>query len=707
MQLFFEPRSVVLIGVSRQSGPGTYNNLEMMARYGYQGRIYVVHPKVPEILGHKTYPRVADLPVTPDLAIISVGRDRVLPVFEECAQKGIRRVIVISQGFADADERGKELQRQLMEMAAKHGVRVVGPNTMGILNAFTGFSTAFVDTVRDPSPPPFSIIAQSGVFQVGYESFTGSIGKAIDVGNAGDVDFIDALEYLENDPQTRLIAIHMEGMRRGGELLKVAERIARKKPIIVLKTGRSAAGARAALSHTGSLVGEDSVFDAAFARAGIVRVRNMIELRAACRAFRHFRSLKGPRVGVVTATGACGIMTADACEDYGLELAPLPEKIREELELAHIAWHHLHNPVDLWPLGMVTGSFIEVFKRAVRGLIEDSGVDAVIGIGPALSSPLHADLDLIAAGRELNRSNPGHKPIALWLYGGDELAQERTLGPEPDLACFGSIDEAVMGLAAFLRYQKLQAEKESGESTFTPDAFPSGHSSHFPLVSPDGILVGEAAFEILKQYGIPQAPGKLAPDAESACAFAGEAGYPVVLKIISPQWLHKSDLGGIRLHITTELELRKAHGDLTELFRQQTPDGILEGILVQKEIQGTEILMGIKKDPQFGPILVVGMGGIYAEVFKDISRSLVPVTLADAERMLGSLHIFPILKGIRGQKGASLDKLAQTIVSLSRLALDYPEIGEMDLNPVLANAEGCWCVDCRILIDRGSGGSTL
>ena len=388
MQAFFQPQSVVLIGVTRQTGVGAYNNLEMLLRYGYRGKVYVVHPKVPEILGIKTYPSVSQLPETPELAVISLGRERVLPVFTECAERGIRHVIVISQGFADADERGKELQQQLVEKARAHGVRIIGPNTMGMLNAFADFSTAFVDIAKEAQPPPLTIVVQSGVFQVGFESFTGHLGKAVDVGNCCDVDFVDVLNFLENDPQTRIIVLHMEGMQHGPEFLRVAGRVARRKPIIVLKTGRSTAGARAALSHTGSMVGEDAVFDAACAKAGLLRVRNVMELRAVSQAFLKFRSLTGPRLGVVTATGACGIMAADACEDYGLELAPPPQRLAEELENPHIAWHRLHNPVDIWPLGMVGGSFTRVFKNAARILLESDRVDAILGIAPALSFPV-------------------------------------------------------------------------------------------------------------------------------------------------------------------------------------------------------------------------------------------------------------------------------------------------------------------------------
>lgn len=698
MQKFFEPRSVVLIGVSRKSGPGAYNNLEMMQKYGYRGRIFVVHPKVSEILGHQTFPKVSDLPETPDLAVISVGRDRVLPVFAECVAKGIKRVIVISQGFADADERGKELQQQLRNLAGESGTRIVGPNTMGVLNAFNGFSTAFVDIPRDPAPPAITLVVQSGIFQVGHESFSGRMGKSIDIGNACDLDFTDVLEYLENDPETQIVVLHMEGMMRGREFLKVASRVAQKKPIIVLKTGRSAAGAKAALSHTGSLVGEDAIFDMVFAKAGLIRVRNMIELHAAARAFLHFPPLRGPRLAVVTASGACGIMSADACEDYGLKLASCPEKIRTELENPYIAWHSLHNPVDIWPLGMVSGSFTEVFKRAVLILLQDEDVDAVLGIAPTLASPLHKDIDMAAAISEIKDENITHKPVALWLYGGDQIRQCESLVGSPDVACFGTIDEAIMGLSATHRYYTFKQREIGEEGLFD---FISKPATGFVKLRPQALLVGEEAFELLRHYDIPVVPGEIAKSLEDALSIAKDIGYPVVLKIISPQWLHKSDWGGLRLNIDGGAELVAAYAELERLFDSRTPEGILDGILVQKQVKGTELLMGIKRDPQFGSILVVGMGGIYTEVFKDVARALVPLESDEAGLMLRSLRIYPILKGVRGQQGVDLNSLGEAVLSLSRLAVAHPEIVELDLNPVVAGPDGCWCVDCRIVVSRG------
>ncbi len=695
MQLFFEPRSVVLIGTSRQTGSGAYNNLEMLLSYGYPGRIYLVHPKVPEILGYQTHPGVADLPEVPDVAVISLGRDRMVPAVRECVQHGVKRLVVISQGFADADDHGKELQAEVVSLARDHGARVVGPNTMGILNPFYGFTTAFIDVPRDPDPVPLTVVAQSGAFQVGPVSFTGRMGKAFDIGNAADVDVVDVLEYLEHDPQTRIIVLHLEGIKRGRRFLNTAARIGRTKPIIALKTGRSAAGAKAAMSHTGSLVGEDAIVDLALAQAGVIRVRNLVEMLAVSRAFLHYRPMKGPRLGVVTATGAFGIIAADCCEDYGLELAPFPEHL-QKMEEERVAWHKLHNPVDLWPLGMVTGSFAGVFQRSLTGLLQDDQVDGALGVAPAFVSPRHADLDIPAAVREIQQHNPQHKPLAILFYGDEAAmqAQARELALDPDVACFDTTDEAVMGLAATWRYQQFLQRAPSSLDF----GVPAPSAARPVLLPPEEVLVGEAALEILRAYDFPLVPGVLTTDEAGAAAAARDVGYPVVLKIISPAWLHKSDWGGVRLNVATEAELQEAYRDLVGRFRHRTPDGALDGILVQKQVNGTELLFGLKRDPQFGPVLVAGAGGIYTEVLKDVARALAPVNPDQAAQMLQSLKIFPILKGARGQTGVHLPALADALVKLSQVAIDYPEIHELDLNPVMATPQTCWCVDCRIVL---------
>ncbi len=692
MERFLDPKSVVLIGVSRKSGVGAYNNLEMMERYGFRGDIYVVHPKVKEILGHATYPSLTDLPVVPELAIISVGRDRVPGVFDQCAEKGIRRVVIISQGFADADRRGKELQEQIKKTADRHRMRVLGPNTMGILNAFAGFSTAFIDLPRPADPPPLSVVAQTGVLQVGFESFTEGIGKAIDIGNGCDIDFVDALNYLEKDPQTRIIVLHMEGMKRGRLFLEVAARVARSKPVIVFKTGRSVEGAQAALSHTGSLVGEDAVFDAAFARAGLVRVRNMVELKAVCTGLLKWHTIEGPNLGVITATGACGIMTADACEDYGLRLAPFPPGAGRRLENERVSWHQLNNPVDIWPLGMVSGSFTEVLQNTAFTLLESDQVHSLFIIAPIMASALHDNLRLKSTLVQIQSGNVASKPIALWIYGDGIDTEKEELAGIDNLALFDSIDQALMAIGGLWRCHEGRRRREQDPVPVNPEAMATADKL------PRGVLGAERAAALLTAYDIEPAPQAVTSKVEQALQFARSYGYPVVLKILSEHYLHKSELGGIALDLADAGQLQAAYQRLLEHFQRQSADATLDGLLVQKQLKGKELLLGIKRDPQFGAVLAVGLGGIYTEVFKDVSRSLVPVSADQARRLLGELRSYPLLRGVRGERPVAMDALVEMIVRLSRLAAEHPEIAELDLNPVIADESGCRVVDVRVIV---------
>ncbi len=688
MEVFLNPSSVLLIGVSRKTGPGSYNNLETLKLYGYKGKIFVVHPVEKEILGIPAYKTVGDCPEVPDVAVISVGRDRVLPLVKDCVERGIKRIVIISQGFADADHRGKELQEEIVRIAKEGGARVIGPNTMGIVNHFSGFTTAFIDLKRLDNPPPLGLIAQSGVFQVGYEAFTGPYGKAVDIGNACDVDFVDVLEYFERDPQIKVIAIHMEGLKNGRRFLKVASRVASRKPIVILKTGRSSAGARIALSHTGSMVGDSEIFDVAFERAGLVRAKNMLEFRSIVRAFLKFKPLNNPFISVITATGACGIMTADGCEDYGLSLSPFPEKAREKLENPKISWHRLSNPVDVWPLGMVSGSFGSVLRESAIEMLKHEETEAILLIVPVLSSPLHQDLDIIKIVEEIRAYNVLGKPIVLWPYGDKALRIREEIESISDVEAFGSIDEALMGLAGLWRYKKLWSVKRSEIGDF-PEK-PAGERR---------LMSAEEFFSLLERYGISCAPFRVAQSVDEALEFSGSLGYPVVLKIISSSWVHKSDLGGVITNIGDDKKLVESFESLKKLFSTRTPQAVLDGIMVQKQVDGVEVIVGFKRDEVFGPVVMVGAGGIFTEIMRDISLGLAPLSEEEAEEMLKKLRIFKILSGARGKPSGDIRGLCKLVSLISRVAIENPNILELDLNPVMVREREVLVVDGRAVAE--------
>jgi acetyltransferase len=695
MQKFLDPASVALIGVPRNTGNGSFNNAETLLRYGYEGKIFPINPNAREICGLKTYPSIADVPEAVDLAVISVGRERVIPMLDQCISAGVRRVVIITQGFADADRKGKEMQEEIVARAKANGVRIMGPNTMGVINNFKRFTTAFVDLVRPETFSPVSVIAQTGVIQVASENLAyRDWGKAIDIGNGCDIDVVDSLTYLAADPETKIIVIHMEGIKRSLDFLKLASRVTLNKPVIVFKSGRSQAGAKAALSHTGSLVGEDHVFDAAFKRAGIIRVKNGSELTDAIRALLLMKEMEGPRLGVVTVTGAGGIMTADACEDYGLELAKLPEGLADKLSVGLPDWIHVGNPIDIWPIGMIGGNYTRACSTALTELLRSHEVDGVLAILFTSNSPLHQILNMVEHVKE-SRNNAGNmKPLALWPYT-DTSSFIDKFESTPGVACFDTIEQAVQGLAVCYRYHQAKKRNIPLQRTFPIDL-----EKLRPLAEKgrsQKLLVGDEALMLLGLFGIPVVKSGIARSRKELENIASSMAYPLVLKLTGAAFLHKTEWGGVVTGIRDLKDLQRAFDRVVHNVSTRQPDAKVEAVQVQEQIHGHELLLGLKRDHEFGHVVACGLGGIYTEVFKDISRVIVPVDQEEADGMLASLKIAPILKGLRGEAGIDWKGLVEILERLSFLACTLSDISELDINPVIATSNKCIAVDARIL----------
>jgi acetyltransferase len=695
MKKFFEPNSVALIGVPRKTGVGALNNAEMMIRYGYKGRIYPINPNAKEICGLKSYPSISYVSEPVDLAVISVGRDRVLPMLKECVQSKVQRIIIITQGFGDADERGKAMQEEIVHLAKQTGIRIVGPNTMGVVNNFKHFTTAFIDLVPPSTFSPVSLIAQTGVIQVASNDMAYKHwGKAIDVGNGCDVDTVEALDYFADDPDTRIIAIHMEGTNRGRMFLEAAKRATVKKPVIIFKSGRSKAGAKAALSHTGSLVGDDHIFDAMCRRTGLIRVKGGPEFKDAIHALLCMRAMEGPRIGVLTITGAGGIMVADACEDFGLNLAKLPEGLAEKLKEGIPDWINVSNPIDIWPIGMIGGNYPGVFETALTELISSREVDGVLVIIPVSDSPLHKNLNVLdVTHRVREKAGPG-KPIAMWPYMDTASFIDKYEAIDA-VACFPSIEQAVQGLSFCHRYHMASKSKESTQRSFTiQDDYLE------PLLArgrEEGLLIGEEALSVLRAFGIPAVKGITAKTREELERLTSKLKPPFVLKLTGSNYLHKSEWGGVITGIKDLSELLKGWDELKERVHRRNRNMTVDTVHVQEQASGHELLFGLKGDPQFGHVIVCGLGGIYTEIFQDISRNLVPIDGNDARTMLRSLKILPLLEGVRGTPGVHWDTLIEIMERLSFLALEIPDIVELDINPFIATKDGGFAADARII----------
>lgn len=695
MRSFFDPESVAMIGAPRNTGPGTYNGIEMILRYGYKGRLYPVNPKADQICGLKAYPSIIEVPEAVDLAIISVGRDRVIEKLKGCMRSGIRRVIIVSQGFSDADEHGRVLQGEISKLARENGVRVVGPNTLGVVNNYRNFATSFVDLARSDKVPPVSLVAQTGVLQVATEVFSYQTwGKALDIGNACDVDFVDALEYFGDDPETRVIVLHMEGVLRGRDFLEKASQVTLKKPVIVFKTGRSKAGAMAAMSHTGSLVGEDEINDAAFSRAGIIRVKNASDLRDAIHALVRLNDMVGPRLGVLTPTGAGGIMATDASEDFGLTIAEPPEGLADKLKKGLPDWIQIGNPLDIWPIGMIGAGIAPTYKIALGELLKSPKIDGILAMAFNPDSPLHRDIDIVDAVRTVLQETGIRKPISMWIYGTGVSKNAERLESIDSVACFPTVEQAVQGLSFCYRYHQIRQREIPSQR-----AFPCDRDTAARLLSKGRerkVLLGEDALALLAAFGIPVVRGRIARSWKEIEEAAGTLGYPLVLKLSGEAFLHKSEWGGVATGLRNKKELRDAYQKMKDNVSRRNPK-VKIGFQLQEQASGKELLMGLKRDPQFGHVIACGLGGIYTEVFKDVSRELVPVGRKAAEKMLSSLKMYPLLKGVRGEAGADLEGLLDILERLSFLAAEVPDIMELDINPLMADVTGCRAVDARIL----------
>jgi len=447
MDAFMDPGSVAVIGVSRNTGEGSFNVIENMMDFGFKGAIYPVNPLAEDIMGLKTYKDVKDIGKDIDVAIIASPRETVPRITRDCAELGIKGAIIVPQGFADADAEGKALQEQLTQIARDKGIRILGPNTLGIVNAFSGFTSSFMPLLREKVP--VGVICQSGIFFVGSSIFTGMMGKGIDIANGCDVDFADALEYFGRDDDIKVIFMHVEGMKQGKNFFEVAQRVARKKPIIALKTARTQRGAQAAQSHSGSMVGKHEVFEAAFRQAGIISAQDPEEVLDYTKAFLNLPLMQGNRVGLVTFTGAGGIILIDTLDENGLEMARLSPGTIKKIKDLSPDWMPIDNPLDIWPALMKHG-MAHVYELALTGLLKDPAVDAAICIAIAPTLPKNQHLDITGVIKKTAASH-NEKPVVSWLYGPNQQFISQGLEEGGHVVAFPTLSRAARTLAALYR----------------------------------------------------------------------------------------------------------------------------------------------------------------------------------------------------------------------------------------------------------------
>lgn len=697
-QRFVNPRSIAVVGVSERTGPQAYNLVENLDQAGCDCRVYPVNLRAPQIAGHKAYRSLLEIPEVVDLAVVSTPRETVPGVVGECVRRGIMAVVVITQGFDDSDARGRQLQQELNAIVAGTGTRLLGPNTIGVANLLDRFHTSFqkFDLMENGT----GWLCQSGTFVLGAAEFSGGLGIGIDIGNGADVGFTDLLPWLAADPRIRVINLHMEGLReglRGGaEFLAAAANITARKPLVAFKTGRSVAGARAAISHSGSLAGDDKVFDAAFRKAGILRAQTTEEIADLNKALLTFREMKGRRVGVVTISGGAGIAAVDALGLHGLEVAALSGVTREKLQLLFPAWFEVDNPVDFWPAAM-RGGYRETCEAVLELLLEDTNVDAVLFViaayrttGLTVIGPV---LESVAARAALRRD----KPVAFWIFGANGQPAIAHVERGGAVAGFASAERAARALSGFHCYV---SEIRDTPQPATPALAGIDTERARALLSEAAgeRVLGAQTLELLDAYGIATAAVRLATRADAA-RIASSLGYPLVMKVASADIVHKSDAGGVRVNIRAEADLLGAYDAMMKAVGSKVPGARIEGVHLQRyHSGGTEVIIGARRDPEFGPVLLFGLGGIYTEVLKDVAFRLAPLTESDARAMIREPRAARILEGVRGNAAADRDALVQCLLRVSRLMIDFCEIAELDINPVAAGAHGALALDARAVL---------
>ena len=678
---FFDAKGVAILGASTNPRKLSYGILENLISYGYKGEVYPVNPNASEILGKKAYASITDVPDPVELAVVVLPVTVIMDTMKEIGERGIKAVVIITGGFRELGEEGAKVERAVKELARSYGMRVVGPNCVGTIDVRTGLDSTFIKGL--PPAGPIAFISQSGAIcggvidliinsKIGFSHFAS-------LGNEMDVTEADMLEYFAEDENAKVIAMYVEGIQDGPRFMEVARRVSRKKPIVFLKAGKNDAGAKAVSSHTGSLAGSYTAYQAALAQAGVVEVETISQLFNVAWALGTQPLPAGKRVAMTTNAGGAAALAADSLAFNGFELAQISPEIQQTLRTKLNPSAQVSNPVDM--LGSVSP---EDYIWSLSNLDADQGVDVLL---PILVPQSLVDTEGVAnSWIEIGRKT--QKTLLTCLMG-----ERSTLEAEQSLNMAGVPvyafpDEAGRVLKGMMQYKQLLTKPE-----FKPVAVDNVEKNKMEaaLALVDGTqAVGEYETRImLEAYGIASVPGDLAGGVEEAVEIAEKAGYPVVLKIVSEDILHKSDSGGIALNINNSDALRVEYSNLMERIAKNEPNARIRGVMVEQMApKGVEVIVGMRRDPTFGPMMMFGLGGTMVELLKDISFKVAPLTSEDIDEMIDSTLAGKLLKGYRGSPKADIEAVKQVIASLSQLSMDTPAISEIEINPLIVYPEG-------------------
>ncbi len=689
-----KPKSIAVVGASATPGKIGYTVVKNLLDSGYTGPIYPINPKREEILGLKVYPSVLDVPGPIDAAVIIIPARYVVQVAEECGKKGVKGLIVIASGFSEVGRH--DLEEALVSTARRYGMRVLGPNIVGVLSNSDKCNASFAPML--PLPGKASLVSQSGALLIAMDTatYTRRVGfdKLISIGNMSDVNFADMVEWLSQDEHTACISLYIEGLKDGRRFIEVSRKTS--KPIIALKSGVSAHGAAAAASHTGSLAGSGKVYEAAFQQAGVVHASDLNNLFDRTLALSLQPPMKGENLLIITNGGGVGVLATDAAERYGIPLRFAPEDVQAELKKHMPEFGSAKNPADL--TGMAGR---EWYEESVEHTFGHPWVDAltVLYCETAMTDPMEIARAIKTA---VERSGVREKPITVSFVGGERSERAMQWLVEQGIPAYAAPDVAVNAIAALREYALTH---EAGTADFHPytDVDEAAARAIIARVRAEGREMTEIeAKGVFKAYGLPVAQTILATSEEEAVKLAAQIGYPVVMKIVSPDILHKSDAGGVKVNVKNADEVRAAYNEILANARAYKPEADIHGVAIQEMAPwATEVILGSINDPTFGPTLMFGLGGIFVEVLKDVTFRVAPVNEAMAAQMLTDIKGAPILAGVRGEKPRDRAVLAEVLSRYSQMITDLgDEIAESDANPVIVYEEGkgVKVVDARIIL---------
>jgi len=694
--VFLSPKSIAVIGASDKVGSvGRAITSNIMK--GYKGTVFPISPSRDTVFDQKAYKSVLDVPEEIDLAVIITKNTIVPTVLEECGQKKIQGAVVITAGFKEVDEEGKKLEQQLKDISKKYNLRIIGPNCLGVMNLDpqTMMNSTFLKIT--PKSGEIALVSQSGAICAALVEDASAQGigfsAVVSMGNKADMTEIDILKMLAEHEQTKVIVMYLEDMGNGQEFLKVCKQITKKnaikKPVLVLKSGRSPEGAKAAMSHTGALMGSDEIYDALLKQSGAIRVDTMEELFDYATAFSKQPLPAEGDLVIVSNAGGPAIISTDSCSKLGIKMAKI-EEIRSKIDAVIPPWGSSRNPVDI-----VGDADFNRFENVLNEVLQHKNVGSVI----SMCTP-SATLDYDKLAEVIVKMSKKYKKTMLAsLMGLDEGITNREILAAGDIPYYTYAEGSIRALKAMLRFVDWTKVPDGNVTEFKVDM--NKARAIFDKVKSEGRtnLLEDEGREILDAYGFPLPESSVAATEDEAVDVANKIGYPIVMKISSPQIVHKSDAGGVKVNLTNDDEVRDGFKAIMENAKKYDSNAEIKGVLIVEMVKGgKEMIIGSKLEPGMGPVVMLGMGGIYVEILKDVTFRLAPLTDQEADDMISSIKTKKLLDGVRGEKPSDISKLSECIQRLSQLVSDFTEIKELDMNPVLVmeQGDGCKILDVRI-----------